>query len=266
MFYFGDCLKTLRSMKETVDLTITSPPYNKGEAGNRPYNEWDKVRGEDRMTIKYENNSDDMPQDEYEKQQIELLNIIYDKTSESGNFFYNHKNNYVDNTVINPYRWISKSKWKIRQEIVWNKMSSAYNGVSRFHPRSEKVFWLSKGKVPLLKGKDARLGDVWKILPQTRANHPAPYPIALPARIIFSMEDIYKKPLTILDPYVGSGTTVVAAKYLGHNWIGIDNSRQYLDFAMSRVENMNKQDIHEPYKDRKRKHEIKQEHAKYTLF
>ena len=60
--------------------------------------------------------------------------------------------------------------------------------------------------------------------------------MALPVRCIFSVIDEEKKKL-IIDPYCGSGTTLIAAKILGHNFIGIDISKEYVKFSEKRLKN-----------------------------
>ena len=71
--------------------------------------------------------------------------------------------------------------------------------------------------------------------------YPAKFPLVLPLRIIFSLleepqRDKFSKKL-VLDPYCGSGTTLVAAKLIGHNFIGIDSSENYLKQTKKRLEN-----------------------------
>jgi len=67
--------------------------------------------------------------------------------------------------------------------------------------------------------------------------HPAPFPLEVPLRIIFSIFDI-EDSKTIIDPFIGSGTTALAAKFLNHNFLGIDISEQYINQSKIRLENM----------------------------
>ena len=71
--------------------------------------------------IEYQDFDDTLPEDEYQEQQIELLDIIYDKTKEGGSLFYNHKVRYDKGGAISPWQWLTKTKWNIREEIVWNR-------------------------------------------------------------------------------------------------------------------------------------------------
>ncbi|HGE71147.1 TPA: site-specific DNA-methyltransferase, partial [Candidatus Poribacteria bacterium] len=86
-----------------------------------------------------------------------------------------------------------------------------------------------------LKPKHALLTSIWRFSPEKENPHPAPFPLALPIRAIYSIMDERKG--VVIDPYCGSGTTLVAAKLLGHDYIGIDISKEYVEFAEKRIEN-----------------------------
>jgi site-specific DNA-methyltransferase (adenine-specific) len=76
--------------------------------------------------------------------------------------------------------------------------------------------------------------DIWEIPPEraTRVGHPAPFPIALPRRLIELYT--YTDDL-ILDPFLGSGTTAVAAANAGRHYVGFDTDADYLDLAEERL-------------------------------
>ena len=67
---------------------------------------------------------------------------------------------------------------------------------------------------------------------KSKIGHPAPFPIELPKRCIKLFSYVGD---TVLDPFMGSGTTVVAAKQNKRNGIGIDNELEYCELAMHRV-------------------------------
>ena len=104
----------------------------------------------------------------------------------------------------------------------------------------ERIYWLYK---PIdnkligeeLKSQDAKLTSIWRGVPEGKNPHPAPFPLWLPARIIISLLGTENKGV-VLDPYMGSGTTAVAAKLLGHDYLGIDISETYLEMAQNRLE------------------------------
>lgn len=77
--------------------------------------------------------------------------------------------------------------------------------------------------------------DVWEIPSEraTRVGHPAPFPVALPKRLIELYT--YKRDL-ILDPFIGSGTTALAAIETGRHYVGFDTEPDYIALAIERVE------------------------------
>jgi len=110
----------------------------------------------------------------------------------------------------------------------------------RFWQVEERIYWLykPKGKNLIgeeLKPKHALLTSIWRFSPERKNSHPAPFPLALPVRAIYSVMD--EKKGIVIDPYCGSGTTLVAAKILGHDYIGIDISREYIGFTEKRIKN-----------------------------
>jgi site-specific DNA-methyltransferase (adenine-specific) len=76
--------------------------------------------------------------------------------------------------------------------------------------------------------------DVWEIPPESasRVGHPAPFPVALPERLIHM--NTYEGEL-VLDPFMGSGTTAVAAVRTGRHFIGFDTDPVYAGKAMERI-------------------------------
>ena len=228
----GDALEVLKQIPDnTVDLGITSPPYNKRE----------NKKGWLVDRVIYEGATDNLPEEEYQKIQIEVLNELYRIIKPGGSFFYNHKIRWERGIMLHPMDWLRKTKWIIRQEIIWDRMIAANIRGWRFWQVDERIYWLYKpiGKNIIgeeLKSKHALLTSIWRFPPEKDNPHPAPFPIELPARIIYSIMDD-KRGGIIIDPYCGSGTTLVAAKILGHHFIGIDISREYVEYSIGRLEN-----------------------------
>lgn len=81
------------------------------------------------------------------------------------------------------------------------------------------------------------LSSIWRFSPQSgkKNSHPAPFPVTLPTRIIISI--LNDNDGIVLDPYCGSGTTLVAAKLLHKKFIGIDVSEEYIKFSEQRLQN-----------------------------
>lgn len=220
-------LKTLDD--NSLDLGITSPPYNKQEKNNGGL-----VR-----SVLYDKYKDVMNEKDYQNWQIKVLNELYRVIKPGGHFFYNHRVRYINGGAVHPLEWLLKTKWKFRQEIIWNRKIAGNIRGWRFWPIEERIFWLykpinSKDNGAELKSKHALLTSIWEIRPEMKNKHPAPFPIEIPTRIIYSIFDNEINKL-IIDPFGGSGTTALAAKLLNHNFISIDIDSRYSKMAKERI-------------------------------
>lgn len=226
-----DVLEGLRTLDdESIDIIITSPPYNKaGLNGKCKGGKWKK-------TIDYggDINIDNKPEDEYQEWQLEILKECHRVLKKDGLMFYNHKNRIVKGKgyIITPYTWLLKSPFLIRQEIIWNRKSGPNQEQSRYVPSYENIYVLAKQKSTIFKrNKDAEhKTDIWTINPDRTNKHPAPFPIDIPRNILSSLneEKVKDRVITVFDPFNGSGTTGVAAVEKGFNYIGFDIIDEYL--------------------------------------
>ena len=252
----GNTLDILKTLDDSIiNVGITSPPYNKME----------KQKGWLVKNVIYDNYKDVKTEKEYQQEQINVLNEIYRITKSGGSFFYNHKTRWEKGQMIHPMEWLLKTEWCVKQEIIWDRMIAANIRGWRFWQIDERIYWLYKpidnNKIgEELQSKDAQLSSIWRFSPERDNPHPAPFPITLPTRIIISM--LNENDGIVLDPYCGSGTTLVAAKLLGKQYIGIDISEDYISFAENRLincekelikvsEEMSKHKIEKTFKERK---------------
>jgi len=229
----GNTLDLLKKIVSNyVDLGITSPPYNKQE----------KHKGWLVKNVQYDAIKDIRTEEDYQEEQINVLNELFRITKEGGSFFYNHKTRWEKGRMLHPMEWLSKTCWTIKQEIIWDRMIAANIRGWRFWQVDERIYWLYKpikndkiGKE--LESKHALLTSIWRLPPERNNPHPAPFPIPLPTRIIHSI--LNDNNGIVIDPYSGSGTTLVASKLLNKNYIGIDISEEYISYAKNRLENAN---------------------------
>lgn len=229
MLICKDTLAALRKLKsDTVHAGITSPPYNKME----------NKKGWLVTNVKYDNSSDKLPEQEYQRRQIMVLDELYRVMRPGGSFFYNHKIRWERGEMLHPLSWLSKTKWTLRQEIIWDRKIAANIRGWRFWQVEERIYWLHKPANGCKIGKEikschAKLSSIWRISPERKNTHPAPFPLVVPLRAIYSVMDDKKG--VVIDPYCGSGTTCVAAKLLGLKYIGIDISPAYIKMARQRI-------------------------------
>ena len=92
-------------------------------------------------------------------------------------------------------------------------------------------FTMDRSKV----GDGYETSNVWEMAPETSSNHPAPFPYELPQKVITYYSFFGD---VVLDPFFGSGTTGYVAKDLGRKYVGYEISKEYIDLANQRLNNM----------------------------
>lgn len=237
--YQQDCLATLADIpSNTVDLVITSPPYNKN-AYAKPYGDdksWRNLRG---RQIAYDTYSDDMPAEAYAEWQKKVISECLRVLKPSGSLFYNHKDVLVCGLAIAP-SYIYEFREHLHQTIVWNRKSTLANDPHYSQPITEWIYWLVKDPKGFYFNKQAAAHkqSVWAIPFEVNTAHPAPFPEKLVGNIILSCS---KEGDLVFDPFMGSGTTAVVAARFKRAYIGSEISEQYVKMAKKRIENENSQ-------------------------
>ena len=247
----GDARRMTDVADNSVALVVTSPPYFAGKA-------YEEALGEGHVPATY----------------IDYLQSLRDVFAEcvrvlepGGRIAVN-----VANLGRRPYRSLSADvttilqddlRLLLRGEVLWIKQrgaagNCAWGSFQRpanpvLRDLSERVVIASKGRFDraIDPKQRAKLGlpsvatlsrdefmeatvDVWEIPPERagRVGHPAPFPVALPERLIHM--NTYEDDL-VLDPFVGSGSTAVAAVRTGRHYIGYDTDAGYIEAARNRV-------------------------------
>lgn len=227
--FHGDCLELMKKIPSgSVDVFITSPPYNlKNSTGNGMKDgrsgKWPNAQ----LMNGYNGHDDNMPHDEYVKWQRDCLLEMFRIIPENGAIFYNHK--WRIQAGILQDRSDIVAGFPVRQVIIWKRNGGINFNPGYFLPTFEVIYLICKPKLKLAKGANA-IGDVWNIGQERNNNHPAPFPVELPERIIRSVDLS-----TFCDPFMGSGTTGVACKKLGRKFIGIEKDEKYFEIAKSRI-------------------------------
>jgi site-specific DNA-methyltransferase (adenine-specific) len=226
----GDCLEILRMMPDrSVDLVVTSPPYNlRNSTGNGMKDGRGSKWANAALRSGYSHFADALPHRDYVAWQRACLREMLRVLTAEGALFYNHKWR-VQNGLLQDRQDILR-RFPVRQVIIWKRKGGINFNPGYFLPCYEVVYLVAREKFRLAPQANA-CGDVWEF-PQERNNpHPAPFPLALAERIIGSTQA-----QIVLDPFVGSGTTAVAALRLGRHFIGIDISAEYCDLAKRRLQ------------------------------
>ena len=245
LLYHGDCVELLsRLPARSIDLTITSPPYNIGKAYERP-----------------------LPVRDYLDWCGKWSELIHQVTRDTGAFWLNL--GYISlpdraNAVPLPYLLWDRIPFFLMQEIVWNYGAGVACRMS-FSPRNEKFLWYVKNadkytfnlddvRDPDVKYpnqmKNGKLkcnplgknpSDVWQVPKVTsgtnrssteRTPHPAQFPAALIERIVKVSSN---KDDVLLEPFAGSGTTLEVAARNGRAVVGFEINADYITLASKRI-------------------------------
>lgn len=223
----------------SVDLIVTSPPYN--------------------VDIHYNSHEDGTSYEDYLNFTERWLEKCYDLAKDDGRFCLNiplDKNKGGQQSVCADITSIAKQVgWQYHSTIVWNE-----GNISR---RTAWGSWMSASAPYVIapvevivvlykerwkKTSGSRENDitkqefmewtngVWTFNGQSKkgaGGHPAAFPIELPRRCIKLFSFVGD---TILDPFVGSGSTLIAACQNGRKGIGVDIDEDYCDIAVQRLE------------------------------
>ena len=237
----GDCLEILPTLADnSVDLVVTSPPY----FNLREYSSWETY-------------------DDY----IHEVDLWFEQLArivKIGRYiFWNIQDSYPNRLfdTQSPRKHLPLSSDTIQQatkhinyedNIVWFKGAAGatqrmfgsypYPPTLIFSKLHENILVFRKeGQAKYSRTEDSKISkeqwvdltnSVWRFPPETRSKHPAPFPVQLPSRAITGWSLIGD---TILDPFMGAGTSGLACVEKDRNFIGIELDKDYYDIAVKRI-------------------------------
>lgn len=223
----GDCLEVLKTFPDnSVDLVVTSPPYNKASANRKcsKTDSWSKAN------INYGEFKDDLPEPEYQERQKQVIRELVRIIKPSGSIFYNHKYRIKNHRVISPEQWLGE--FIIRQVVIWDRTNSPMMEPIRFMPKTEQLYWITKEqKTPYFTRDGFQFHDIWRI-PPAKNPHPAPFPEEIVKRCIIAA---CPENGVVLDPYMGSGTTAKVAREMGRDFVGIELNLEFIKMAENKL-------------------------------
>jgi len=239
VIYLGDCREILPALGD-IDAAFTSPPYN--TLGSRipakPSGIWALSGGMAGFArdVNADGYADDLDEAEYQAQQLAVVEMIALRLRPGGSLFYNHKCRWRDGELLHPVLWMRPESLRFRQELVWDRGCSMTFNARMFATCEERVLWFVKPgeRHEWNQPAGSALLSVWSIPPEegSRKPHPVPFPLELPMRALAATT---RPGSTVLDPFMGSGTTLRAAKDLGRRAIGIEIEERYCEIAAKRM-------------------------------
>lgn len=236
--YCGNCLDVLPLLSnESVDITVTSPPYNMGliPGGNgRGMYRPGASNKAGRFRDGYGVHDDAMPQEKYDDWQRETLNEMW-RVSKLA-VYYNHRPRVEHGRLRTPLSF-DFGKAILRQIIIWDRGTGIDVNLKNYCTRQEWIMLFTKESFRLIDHSASGFGDVWRLgMEYTETGHPAPFPVSLPERAILTTGA-----QSVIDPFMGSGSTGVACVRHGRHFIGVEIDPKHFDTACRRIEKSCKQ-------------------------
>lgn len=232
--YHGDCREVLPYLSG-VNLTFTSAPYNQmASLMNEPSGSWAQSSGGRGFVEKWQKfgYQDDLEECAYQQMQNDIAAMIAECSVGNASFFYNHQLRWRDSALLHPVQWFHPIGWSLRQEIIWFRNGGMMMNARMFCRFEERILWFIKGESWKWNQHATSWGSVWQIPIEQNKEHPVGYPEELPSRAIAAVTDHGD---LVLDPFVGGGTTLRAAKDLGRRAIGIEIEEKYCEIAARRL-------------------------------
>ncbi len=245
-----NCTVTLDSSNflSSIDLSFLDPPFNQDKA----YNEW----------------NDNLPSDKYWKWMQEVCAKIYSLTSDGGAIYFMQREKNTEFVL----QCLRDSGWTFQNLIVWKKKTSAVPGTKRFGKHYQIIGYATKGKTPrvfnrlridpplpadykFVRENGIYVTDVWDDIRELTSGyfagdealrdkdgnrlHKQQTPIQLLLRIILSSTNPGD---VVLDPFAGSGTTLVVSEQLDRKSIGIELDSFNIKLIQERLTEQRKAD------------------------
>jgi len=251
----GDCLQKLNreNFPKAVDLTFLDPPFNQGKD--------------------YSLHDDNLSPEEYWGMMKEVCQKTFNITSTGGAVYFMQREKNAEDVL----RCLRETGWTLQNLIIWKKKTSAVPVSGKYGKQYQIIAYATKGEkarvfhrlrispplppnYKLQRENGVYVTDVWDDIRELTSGyfagdeairnkdgerfHKQQAPIALLLRIILSSSKIGD---TVLDPFAGTGTTLVTAYQVGRNSIGIEIDPKNVEMIRLRLEKIREADNVEKY-------------------
>ncbi|MCZ2128055.1 MAG: site-specific DNA-methyltransferase [Anaerolineales bacterium] len=251
----GDCLESLSREKisEAVDLTFLDPPFNQGKD--------------------YSFHNDNLSSEEYWNMMKEVCQKTFNITSNGGAIYFMQREKNTEDVL----RCLRETGWTFQNLIIWKKKTSAVPVSSKYGKQYQIIAYAAKGEKARVfnrlrispplppnykfqRENGLYVTDVWDDIRELTSGyfagdealrnkdgarfHKQQAPLALLLRIILSSSKVGD---AVLDPFAGTGTTLVAARQLNRNSVGIEIDPKNAEMIRSRLEEIRDADNIEKY-------------------
>ena len=215
MLHLGDCLDVMQDIPDgSVDMVCTDPPYGMNFQSNRSKNgpRHKKIEGDSAADFRW-------LQDAFRLLKPDGGGLI----------------SFCDwNTS---HRWreeIERAGFVIKSQVIWDRLHHGMGDLKgAFAPQHDIVWYATKGRRIFVNGRPKSVIRHKRPSPADDHGHPTCKPVALMEELIRATDD--GSGSVVLDPFLGSGTTGVAAANTARRFIGIERDPDYFAIAQARI-------------------------------
>jgi len=216
MLHLGDCLDVMQDIPDgSVDMVCTDPPYGMNFQSNRSKNgpRHKKIEGDSAADFRW-------LQDAFRLLKPDGGGLI----------------SFCDwNTS---HRWreeIERAGFVIKSQVIWDRLHHGMGDLKgAFAPQHDIVWYATKGRRIFVNGRPKSVIRHKRPSPADDHGHPTCKPVALMEELIRATDD--GSGSVVLDPFLGSGTTGVAAANTARRFIGIERDPDYFAIAQARIQ------------------------------
>lgn len=223
----GDCLEIMKDIPDkSIDLIVTDPPYKTISGGhNTP--KWISGYGN---SVLYKNDG----------KIFEFNDVSHkDWLKECYRVLKDNSHIYIMTNLLNLFSLKELAEgvgFKLHNLLVWEKNTANAN---RWYMKNcEYVLFMRKGKSKTINNPSSKTVHCFNNIVGNK-KHPTEKPVDLMKLYIYNSSN---KNDTVLDPFMGSGSTGIAAKELNRNFIGIELDEKYFNIAKERINNIVRKD------------------------
>ena len=218
--YQGDCLELMKTLDLSNVCIVTDPPFN--------------------ISYHYDEYKDNLPEDEYYKWLSNIFLMCPSVVIHYPESLYrlSFEMKKIPTRVVS---WVYNSNnAKQHRDIAFFEIKPDFNQVRQPYknPNDKRI------KERIARGlNDSKVYDWWNINQVknvSKDKNGISHPCVMPLEVMKNIIGILPKDKLIIDPFMGSGTTGVACKRLGRNFIGIELDENYFNIAKERIENTTK--------------------------
>jgi DNA modification methylase len=231
-----DCMEYMRTVPDKYfDMCITSPPYNMNLRVNAKGDGYCSRQIVKEISTKYVNYSDNLPMDDYF---LFLSRFISEALRVSNILFLNIQ--MVTGNKPAVARAVGEHSRNLKEVIIWDKCVSQPSIADRVLNSQFEFIYVFGGNAiarqfPSGNFSRGSESNVWQIRTEKRHidSHGAGFPLALPEKILNLFGG---NGCRVFDPFLGSGTTAIAAHYRGFDFVGCELDADYYAAACKRFD------------------------------